>query len=237
MWSWTSWDQFKAGARAGGPVVLGFLPVALAYAVMARQTGLSHTETCAMSLLVYAGASQMMALAMVQQGASAAAIVVATFFLNLRHLIMSACVFHRLRDSSVKAKALAAFGVTDESFALFTAAPERCGMAFFLGIFVVTYLAWSLGTWAGAMASGALPEAVADSFGIALYGLFIALLVPGLRGHSRLTALAVATGLCNWLLCQVMASSWAMIVSTLVCALAGVAWVDLPEESKEVDHD
>ena len=85
-------QQFLRGMRAGIPVILGFVPVGIAYAIMARQAGFSNVQTCLMSLSVFAGASQMMATGMYAQGASIFAMILATFILNLRHLIMSTCV-------------------------------------------------------------------------------------------------------------------------------------------------
>lgn len=118
-------SRFLYGARAGIPVVLGFIPVGIAYGVMARQAGFSTLETCLMSLSVYAGASEMMAVGMYAQGAGILAIVLATFFLNLRHIIMSTCVFSRMKSSKLGQRLLMAFGVTDESFAIFTTMPEK----------------------------------------------------------------------------------------------------------------
>ena len=86
---------FWTGARLGIPVILGYIPVGIAYALIARQAGFSVLETCMMSVFVYAGASEMMAAGMYAQGAGIAAIVLTTFILNLRHFIMSACVIAR----------------------------------------------------------------------------------------------------------------------------------------------
>ena len=83
----------------------------------------------------------------------------------------------------------------------------------------------------GAVLTNFLPAILSASLGVALYALFIALLVPGLKGNGRLAALAVLTAVCNTLLCRVMASSWALILSTLLCAFLGVFFVDLGEEA------
>ena len=109
---------FWTGARLGIPVILGYIPVGIAYALIARQAGFSVLETCMMSVFVYAGASEMMAAGMYAQGAGIAAIVLATFILNLRHFIMSACVMNGMRSEKRAFKELAAFGVTDEVFAI-----------------------------------------------------------------------------------------------------------------------
>ena len=226
--------SFSAGLRTGLPIMLGYVPIGIAFAVMARQAGLSVGQTCLMSLTVYAGASQMMAAGILAEGAGLAAIVLATFVLNLRHIIMSTCVMHRMEPAPLPLRLLAAFGVTDESFALFTTDTRGFrSVFFFLGIHAAIYLSWNLGTLLGALAMDLLPPILTASLGVSLYAMFISLLTPHLPGNGRLAALVLLTALCNTLLGRVMASSWALIVSTLLCAFAGSFFVEPEEESHE----
>ncbi|MDO5147294.1 MAG: AzlC family ABC transporter permease [Eubacteriales bacterium] len=226
--------QYKNGVIAAIPVILGFVPVGIAYAIMARQAGFSVAQTCLMSLMVFAGASQMMAVGLYMQGASVITMILATFILNLRHLIMSTCVVNRMRNESTRVKLLAAFGVTDESFAIFTTIEEKKASGwFFLGLITVTYTSWNVGTIIGAVASEFLPAIITASLGIALYAMFIGILMPNLTNNWRLGLLVLLTAICNTILSQFMASSWALIISTLICAFAGVFFVELEEETQE----
>lgn len=226
--------QFLYGARAGLPVVLGYIPVGIAYAVMARQAGFSTLETCMMSLLVYAGAAEMMAVGMYAQGAGIIAMILTTFILNLRHIIMSTCVFNRMKSSGIGFRLLSAFGVTDEAFAIYTTVPEKQSTpVFFLGLILLTYSSWNIGSLIGALASDFLPPLLTASLGIALYAMFIGLLMPGLRGNLRLGVLVVFTAVVNTVLSQFIPSSWAIIVSTLLCAAIGVFFVDLKDEKED----
>ena len=228
--------QYFTGVRAGIPVILGFVPVGIAYAIMARQAGFSAFETVFMSIAVFAGASQMMAVGMYVQGASIIAMILATFILNLRHLIMSTCVVNRMKNEPTKRKLLATFGVTDESFAIFTTEKkENCSGLYFLGLITVTYSSWIAGSAIGAIASDFLPAIVTASLGIALYAMFIGILIPNLTHNLKLGLLVVLTAVCNSILTQLMASSWALILSTLVCAAIGVFFVDL--DGHEVADD
>jgi 4-azaleucine resistance transporter AzlC len=227
-------SHYLSGMHAAIPVILGFVPVGIAYAIMARQAGFSVWQTCAMSLAVFAGASQMMAVGMYVQGASVFAMILATFILNLPHLIMSVCVVNRMRKDGTVIKLLAAFGVTDESFAIFTTEKEEnCSVWFFLGLITVTYTSWNVGTLIGAVASDFLPAIITASLGIALYAMFIGILTPNLTRNWKLGCLVLLTAVCNSVLTQLMPSSWALIVSTLVCAFVGIFFVDLDEEQKE----
>ncbi|MCH5348238.1 MAG: AzlC family ABC transporter permease [Oscillospiraceae bacterium] len=226
--------QFLNGVRAGVPVILGYIPVGIAYAIMARQAGFTLPQTCGMSVFVFAGASQMMAVGMYAQGASITAMIITTFILNLRHIIMSVCIMNRIRNESTKIRLLSAFGVTDESFAIFTTEKEEnISIAFFLGLITSTYTSWNVGTLIGAVASDILPELLTASLGIALYAMFIGLLVPNLTKNFKLTALVVLTALCNFLFTRFMSSSRALIISSLLCAFIGVFFVDLEEDTNE----
>ncbi len=225
--------RFLYGARSAIPVILGFIPVGIAYAIMARQAGFSISETIFMSVAVFAGASQMMAVGMYVQGASVFAMIIATFMLNLRHFIMGTCISERISNAKTPVKLLASFGVTDESFSIFTTEKrERCSVSSFVGIVVVTYLSWVAGSAIGAFASDLLPEIISASFGIALYAMFLGLIMPGLRKNLRLSLLVAFTATLNSILCIWIDNTWSLIISTLSCAALGVFFVDMEEKDE-----
>lgn len=227
-------EQYIDGIRSALPVILGFIPVGIAYAIMARHAGFTTAETCTMSLTVFAGASEMMAIGMYEKGAGIIAIILATFILNLRHVIMSTCVFNEMKPSGIGTRLLAGFGVTDETFAIFTTARnDRRTMPFFLGLATVSYVSWNVGTFIGAVSTDILPEIVTASLGIALYAMFIGLIMPALRVNLRLTILVIFTAAVNSVLNLFIESSWALIISTLVCAAVGVFFVHLGDEEDE----
>lgn len=219
----TSSKQFLSGVKAGAPVILGFIPVAIAYAVMAEQAGIPTSYAVLMSVTVFAGASQMMASGMYVQGSGMLAIILATFILNLRHLIMSTCIMNRVKNTKTGIKLLMAFGVTDESFAIFTTEKrEKATHMFFLGLVAITYLSWVVGTVAGAVMVRFLPENVASSFGIAFYAMFIGLLMPSVKKSLRLGIIVFISGLISWICNLFIGSSWSIVVSTLLGAFIGV---------------
>lgn len=225
--------HFFAGVKAALPVIVGYVPVAFAYAIMAGEAGLSLKENVLMSVMVFAGASQIMATGMLVQGAGFVAIVTATFLLNLRHFIMSTYVMHRLQDTPMGLRVAASFGVTDESFALFSVAPKHTASVWYLyGMILVTYLSWVGGTIVGALTSTIMPEVLSNAMGISLYAMFIGLLVPNIGKEGRVALLVLATAGINVVLMQLMAYSWAMICSTLLGAALGL--VIIPDEPVEV---
>ena len=227
--------SYLYGIRRSVPVFFGFLPVAITFAIMATATGLTALETISMSVFVFAGASQIMAMGMIGAGAGMLSVVLATFVLNLRHLIMSTCIFNKIRIKNPLLKLVGAMSVTDEGFALITTEKDdKCKGPYVFGIITLTYLSWVFGTVIGVVASNILPRIIADSFGIALYALFIALIVPDIKKSLRLFLTVVITAVINTVLCAFMATSWAIIVSTLVGAFVGTFIVD-GEQSEETE--
>lgn len=147
---------------------------------------------------------------------------------------MSTCVFNEMKPSGIGIRLLAGFGVTDETFAIFTTARnDRRTMPFFLGLATVSYVSWNVGTFIGAVSTDILPEIVTASLGIALYAMFIGLIMPALRVNMRLALLVIFTAAINSILNLFIESSWALIISTLVCAAVGVFFVDLGDEEDE----
>lgn len=230
-------NDYLRGIKVSLPVILGYLPVAIAYAVMASEAGLSILETIMMSVLVFAGGSQIMAVGLIQGGAGMLSIVVATCVFNLRHFIMGTYIMKKLGKTKVGEKLLTAHGITDEAFAIMSATPEQmCSVPFLLGIITITYGSWVVGTVIGAFLSLIIPPVVSNALGIALPALFIALLVPGIKKSFRLVILVIGTAIINSLLTWALpedAQSWAMIISSLVGAFVGIFFVKDEEVESE----
>ena len=221
-------SDYLQGVKAGVPIILGIIPVGVAFAIMARQSGVSILETIMMSATVFAGASQMVSVNMYSQGADLLAIILATFVINLRHLIMSTCIMHKMKSDNVLMKALVSFGITDESFAIFTnLESEEATIGFFMGLISVTYSTWVLSTVLGAISVKLLPAIIANSLGISLYAMFIALLIPNVKSDFKLLYLMIFTGLLNLILVNIIGGSWAMILSTLIAASVGACLIEV----------
>ena len=221
-------SDYLQGVKAGVPIILGIIPVGVAFAIMERQSGFSILETIMMSATVFAGASQMVSVNMYSQGADLLAIILATFVINLRHLIMSTCIMHKMKSDNVLMKALVSFGITDESFAIFTnLESEEATIGFFMGLISVTYSTWVLSTVLGAISVKLLPAIIANSLGISLYAMFIALLIPNVKSDFKLLYLMIFTGLLNLILVNIIGGSWAMILSTLIAASVGACLIEV----------
>lgn len=181
-----SGGEYTQGLRLGIPIVFGYVPVAVAFGLVCRNAGLPAYVALLFSALVFAGASQFMAVEMLTLGVDAVQIVAATLAVNFRHFLMSSSIAARVPHP------LVAYGITDEVFAVASGHPGTLTPRTVLGIETMAYLAWCGGTVAGALAGEILPALIQQALGVTLYALFVSLLVPQLLRDRGAVAAAVA---------------------------------------------
>ena len=153
-------SSIRQGMKAATPVVMGYIPIAIAFGILASQVGLGIAEAAAMSVFVFAGSAQFIAVGMIGAGNSIGAIVVTTFLVNLRHLLMSAALSPHLRGLSHKELAWFGFQLTDETFALHSTRFKE-GVPNVLESFAINGTAqasWVLGTIVGVLVGGSVSD-------------------------------------------------------------------------------
>ena len=165
-------DKFLYGAKSSIPIAFGYVPMGIGYAVLAIGAGLTPLQTVSMSVLVYAGAGQIIAATMLAQGASLFAIVLTNFVVNLRYFVMNTCVYNQVEESNTGLNILSAHLCVDESFAVFVLDKES-SIWFYIGLALCAWLSWILGAVIGVYLSDIIPTIVANSFNISLYALFV----------------------------------------------------------------
>ncbi|GAA0595924.1 AzlC family ABC transporter permease [Virgibacillus siamensis] len=218
--------MIRKGIAVGFPIMLGYLPIAITYGVLAKQAGMSLTELTLMSVLVFAGASQFMGANMIAVGAGAVEIIVATFVLNFRHFVMSLSFMNRLRDIGLKWKLPLSLGLTDETFAVSSLHPKEArmekGPLFYTALILTAYFSWIFGSFLGGVLGEVIPRQLSQSMGIALYAMFIGLLVPSVKKELRIGLIAVIAMLINAICSQFMSSGWAIVFGTVLGGFSGV---------------
>lgn len=220
-------EMFKRGLATGFPIMLGYLPIALTYGVLAKQTGMSLLELTMMSAFVYAGASQFMAVNMIAVSAGAMEIIIATFVLNFRHFVMSLSFMNSLRRVERKWKLPLTLGLTDEAFAVSAFHPEEAkekhGALFYLGIILIAYLSWVFGSLLGGMLGEVIPANLSQSMGIALYAMFIGLLIPSVKKNIKVGLIAVLAMFINFICVELgLSSGWSIVIGTVVGGMSGI---------------
>lgn len=176
------------GARDSLSLLLGFFPLGMAFGISARQYGFSALEASLMSLVVFAGASQFIGVALIASGAGLVEVAATTFFVNLRHALMSASLSVYLQNTRRALLSVLAFGVTDETFGLSITrfARGEANRWYLLGANVTCYAAWNAGTISGHLAGEFLPALVRNAMAFALPAVFISLLVMSTRDRTTL---------------------------------------------------
>ncbi|WP_188631864.1 AzlC family ABC transporter permease [Lentibacillus kapialis] len=218
--------MIRKGITVGFPIMIGYLPIAITYGVLAKQAGMTLTELTLMSVMVFAGASQFMGANMIVVGSGALEIIVATFVLNFRQFVMSLSFMNRLRNLSLKWKAPLSLGLTDETFAMsslhINEAKKEKGAYFYAALILTAYLSWIMGSFLGGILGEIIPEQLSQSMGIALYAMFIGLLIPSVKKEWRAGFIAVIAMLINVICSQFMSEGWAIVFGTVLGGLSGV---------------
>lgn len=223
--SWKS--EFTSGLRGGIPIALGYLPVSFTFGLIAVSGGLPVWVACLISLTNLTSAGQFAGTSLIFAGAGYMEIAMTTFVINLRYMLMSLSLSQKI-DKSVKLWQRMVFGfvVTDETFVVGSLKPGKLKTPYLFGLITLPIIGWNFGTLMGACVSSVLPAALQNAFGIALYGMFIALIIPTAR-ESRsvliiiLMAVAMNCVLTYVPLFSVISSGFRIIISTVFGAGLG----------------
>lgn len=225
-------SQTLAALSPALPVVMGYLPIGFAYGVLAINGGLTWLETLAMSVIVYAGSAQLMAVSLFATGTNPFSIIATTFIVNLRHLLMSASLAPYMTDWSKGQVAAFCAELTDESFGVHSLRFEQGQTAapLSLSINLTCQLAWVAGTLLGALAGSLISDVKPFALDYALPAMFIALLVLQLKSRLHLMV-ALFGGLLSMLLWLVGVTQWNVIIATILAASFGAGvetWTKQP---------
>jgi 4-azaleucine resistance transporter AzlC len=219
-------DRLAAIIRDGfigaWPICLGYLAIGLAFGVIAQKAGFHPIEIALMSLLVYAGSAQFIAVSMLSGGGGIIPVVITTFTVNLRHLLMSSSLSTFMRNLGSGWLSLFAYGVTDESFALNIAKFRESDWDWRRALVLnhTSNLFWIGSTVAGGYFGHFIP---AGAFGIdyALSAMFICLLIFQLRGKLYI-AVAIIAGILAVILSLLLPGNSYIVIASIIAATLGV---------------
>ncbi|BCB02964.1 AzlC family ABC transporter permease [Bacillus sp. KH172YL63] len=214
-------SDFRLGLQGGLSIAIGYMPVALTFGLLARTTGLTVAETVLMSMLVFAGAAQYISLSLIAVGTGIIEIILTTFIVNIRHFLMSASLSEKLDEDRLFKKLFFAFGITDETFTVISVKEGRVRTGFVFGVMLISYGSWVVNSGVGYFIGEILPEFLQASMTIALYAMFVGLLVPSMKKSAKVTLLAVTAGALNSVLLYTtnLSNGWSIVTATIVSAI------------------
>ena len=232
--------QFKNGFKNGIPIFLGYLAVAFTFGIAARKSGLSSLEAIAVSATNLTSAGQFAALEVIATSASLIEMALTQLVINLRYCLMSSSLSQRI-DPRLPSfhRYFIAFGVTDENFGVASAYPqENVPPAYFYGIMAAAIPGWVSGTALGAVLGDVLPASILSALGVALYGMFIAIIVPPAKNNRVLLGIVSISMLLSLVFATTpvlreISTGFRVIILTVVIAGAAAYLFPVKEEDAQ----
>ncbi len=220
-------NEIKEGIKDGIPIALGYFSVSVAFGVSAVGAGVPWWGASLISLTNLTSAGQKAGVDVMAVGGSILLIVLTTLIINMRYFLMGVSMSQKVEEKMpIWQRLLVAFGITDEIYAVSMGKKHDLTAPYMAGLIIPPIFGWTGGTVLGSVATNFMPEVLADAMGIALYGMFIAVIVPPSKENKKvLTAVIMAIALSVMFtylpLLNTLETGWAVIIITVI--VSGIA--------------
>lgn len=232
-------SSFKKGLTDGLPIGLGYLAVSFSFGILAVAGGLNIWQATLISMTNLTSAGQFAGLSIMVSGGSLVEMIISQFIINLRYSLMSISLSQHI-DESMNLPRKLFFGEfhTDEIFAVGMGRPEKLNHKYFLGVIILPYIGWSLGTFLGAVCGEILPAMVTNALGVALYGMFIAIIVPPMKHSWKVSVvviIAIILSICFTYIpgLKNVSSGFAVIICAVTASLFGALVFPVKDEKEK----
>ena len=231
--------DFKKGLKDGIPIALGYLSVSFTFGLQAVNSNLSWWEAVFISLTNLTSAGQFAGLdIMIRGGGFWLEMACTQFIINIRYALMSLSLSQKV-DKSVKGihRFLTGFGITDEIFAVSMGNDEPVSNKYLYGVIILPILGWVSGTFLGAVAGQVLPDVVRSSLSLAIYGMFIAIIIPPAKKNKAVMKVIIISVLLScafkWIpVLNGVSSGFVIIICTVISATVGAILFPVTEEKE-----
>lgn len=220
-------NTFSKGLIDGLPICLGYFAVSFSVGIQASAQGIPFLWALVISMTNLTSAGQAAGIGIIASGGSLVEMALAQLTINSRYFLMSLSLSQRLdRNFNIFHRMAASFGVTDEIFAVASSKPHNISPKYMYGLIFLPYIGWSAGTLLGAVVGSILPDMITNALGIALYGMFIAIVVPPVKANPRLLLVVGPAVLISCLIYYIPAlgfisGGFSIIISTVIAAVIG----------------
>lgn len=229
--------DWRRGLKKGIPIGLGYLPVSFTFGLFAVEGGFPIWLAIFISASNITSAGQFAGTTLIFAGAGYVEIILTTFIINLRYMLMSLSLSQKIQTKMERwQRMIISFGITDETFSVASVEPGKISFPFLLGLITCPIAGWTVGTAAGACLSSALPAKVMAAMGIALYCMFIAIIVPPAKKERMVLFVILLSVALTCILQYVpffsfISEGFRVILATIFAAAAG-AWLHPVEDAK-----
>lgn len=233
-------QDFKQGIKDGFPICLGYFSVSMAFGLSVVLNGMPVWSAVLTSLTNLTSAGQFAGTNLVIALAPIVEIIMTTIIINMRYFLMALSLSQKVDSNMSLLKRMAvSFGITDEIFAVAMSRKGTISASYMAGIILTPVFGWTLGTFTGAVASSLMPQALSQAMGIALYGMFIAIIIPDARTNKQVFYTIIMAVAASYLFAFVpmlntISSGWVIIIITIaVSAVAATLFPIKIEEEEE----
>lgn len=232
-------EDFKLGVKRGMPICFGYLSVSFTFGLLCVNGGFPVWIAILISFSNLTGAGQFAAMNLMIQGTTYTEIALTTFFINLRYTLMSISLSQKLETKIPTLKRLLiGYGITDEVFGVASLEQGAVSFPYMMGLIAVSLAGWMNGTILGALICSAMPQALSSAMGIAIYGMFIAIVIPPLKKSRPVLYVVLCSIGLNLILYyvpvfHVISTGFRVIITALVAS--GIGAYLFP--AKEVDDN
>lgn len=222
-------QAFLGGMKAGVPIALGYFAVSFTFGMMAVQSGLSVWQSTLISLTNLTSAGQFASLSIICAGGSLLELALNQLVINLRYLLMGFSLSQKLDNNyPFFHRFFVAFGITDEIYAVCASRPGKNSPYYHYGAMALAVPGWTLGTLAGAVAGQILPPIIMSALGVAIYGMFLAIIIPPAKKNHFLIPVIISAMILGCIfkyvpgLNKISSGFVIIIITVLVSAIAAI---------------
>ncbi len=234
----TNRDELLHGMRDGIPIGLGYFAVAFSLGITAKAIGLSPITCMITSVLCHASAGEYAVYSMIGANATYIEMAIMIFIANARYLLMSCAMSQRMHPGlSFLHRLFMGFGITDELFGISIARPGRLNPNYMYGGMIVAIPMWAAGSAIGCFSGGVMPERIVSALSVALFGMFLAIIVPPARDDKLIGVLIIICFAASWLFAKLgsiipVSSGTRTIILTVVISAAAAALFPRKEDAQ-----
>ena len=234
--------QFRQGLRDGVPIGLGYFAVSFTFGMMAVSGGLTPGQAVLISLTNLTSGGQFAGLDIILASGSLWEMALTQLVINLRYCLMSFSLSQKLGQGiSLPHRFVVAFGNTDEIFGVSAAREGRLSPWYNYGAMCVAIPGWTLGTLAGGVSGGLLPDFLVSAFSVAIYGMFLAVIIPPAKKNRAVLlvvigAMAVSTLFTVIPVLKQVSSGFVIIIATLLAAGAAAYFCPVHDKGGDTNE-
>lgn len=217
--------DFKLGLKSGLPICLGYFSVSFAFGMAVSKANMPVWIAVLISMTNLTSAGQFAGINLMMNQAVYFEIALTTLIINLRYALMSLTLSQKVDEKmSLLSRLLISFGITDEIFAMAASRKEAITTSYMAGMIILPFIGWTGGTFLGAVASSLMPQALSSALGIAIYGMFIAIIVPPSIERKPVRNVIVLAIVFSYAFKYLpflsrLSSGWTMIIITIIVSM------------------